>query len=124
MAIFRTIPTGDIALEGGSFAFIAGVDFYRQKISSRFKFFLAEWFLDLRQGVPYHRDVLKKGPDLSVVTSVFRRVLLKTKGVILVKRFAVQFDATARHLSFDFEALTEAGPVIVAPEDRDFILDT
>jgi hypothetical protein len=122
MAILRQIPAGDLALENGSYLVIDGVDMVRQKLASRFRFFLGEWFLDRRQGIPYYRDVLKKDADLDVVRSVFRKVVLGTPGVTGLRRFDLRFDAVERHLVFDFEASSLDGTIFVTPEDRDFIV--
>lgn len=124
MAVIRIIPAGDLALNSSrtGFLWIDGGELIRQRIASRFRFFLGEWFLDRRQGVPWFRDVFKKNPDLRVVRSVFRQVLATTPGVISISRFDLQVDTVERTLYFDFEVQGLNGPVVVAPEDRDFIL--
>ena len=78
MALIRTIPAGDLAIENGHFVLARGVGYVRQKLSVRFKFFLGEWFLDLREGVPYYRDVFTWNPNLPVIRALFRRVAIKT----------------------------------------------
>jgi hypothetical protein len=127
VAVFRTIPAGDLAIENGDLLVLGYTDetrvrYIRQKIASRFKFFLREWFLDQREGVPYYRDVFVKNPNLDLVRSLFRRVLLKTTGVKSVTRFVLNYDPAARTLSFAFSALVDGGEVAVRPEDADFIV--
>lgn len=123
MAIVLTIPEGDIELTNGKVVFISGAQHTRQKLASRFKFFLGEYFLDLRQGVPYYRDILVKNPDLNVIKSIFRKVILTTKGVESLTSYEMYFDEPNRRLTFSFEAQASTGPIIVGPNDRDFILD-
>jgi hypothetical protein len=121
--LVRTIPRGDLAIEDGHFVLARGVRYVRQKLSVRFKFFLGEWFLDLREGVPYYRDVFTWNPNLPVIRSLFRRIALTTPGVLSVPRFEIRFTPSDRMLRFDFQAVCSGGDIIVRPEDRDFILD-
>ncbi|HYQ47149.1 MAG TPA: hypothetical protein VER11_34500 [Polyangiaceae bacterium] len=102
---------------------VEGPDAIRQKLSARFKFFLAEWFLDQRQGIPYYRDVFTKNPNLDVVRSLFKKVILGCPGVLSLASYSLSFDESARQLTFRFQAMVTGGVVSVAPEDQDFILD-
>lgn len=127
MAVLRIIPAGDLALSAGDLVVLGDtaatrVLYIRQKIRVRFKFFLGEWFLDLRQGIPYYRDVLVKNPSLPLIRSLFLRVLRRTPGVLEVLRFQLTMDAVTRTLRFDFEARVTDGVVIVRPEDEDFLV--
>lgn len=120
--IIRVIPAGDLLIQNRQLVFFSGTPFYRQKIASRFKMFLGEWFLDKRQGVPYYRDIFKKDPDLGVVRSVFRKVLIETPGVLSADRFAVDWTRKTRELGFDFEATATTGIIVIRPSDRLFIV--
>lgn len=121
--LIRTVPAGDLAIENHHFVIARGITYTRQQLSIRFKFFLAEWFLDLREGVPYYRDVFVWNPNLDVIRSLFRRVALRTPGVVALPRFDVIFESATRVLSFNFEAVCRDGTIVVRPEDRAFILD-
>ncbi len=123
MAVLRVIPAGDLALVGGSVAIIEGPPAIRQKLSARFKFFLGEWFLDLRQGVPYYRDVFLKEPNLDVVRSLFRKLIIETPGVLSLVTFTVSYNEARRSMAFAFQAKVDGGEVIVRPTDRDFLLE-
>lgn len=122
MALIRINPAGDLALENGDLVWVGGVDFYRQALACRFRFFLGEWFLDLRQGFPYHRDVFGKGVDLSVVRSDFRQTILTTDGITALSSLDLTLDRPSRSLAVSFSAMSVAGPVIVAPGADDFIV--
>lgn len=122
MAIFRTIPTGDLELQAGTFVLIDGIRQLRQRLASRFQFAKGEWFLDLRQGIPYFQDVLRKDPNLGLIRSIFRRVILTTPGVVGIKAFDIRYDEAARRLSFAFHAQGTEGDVRVSFEDDDFIV--
>ena len=119
-----SIPAGDLALENGTLAFCSGAAFYRQKLAARFKFFLGEWFLDARQGIPYYQSVFVKNPDLDLIRSLFRKVILTTPGIKQIKTFSLSYDPAARSLAFAFHALLVGDEaIIVRPQDRDFIID-
>jgi hypothetical protein len=123
VAVIRVIPAGDLRLVGGTVVIVDGPDAIRQKLAARFKFFLGEWFLDVRQGVPYYRDVFTKIPNLDVIRSLFRKIILDCPGVLSLSSFLVNYDETGRELTFTFAAKVTGGEVVVAPTDRDFILD-
>lgn len=124
MAIIRTNQIGDLAVQSGRLQEVVGADYVRQKLASRFRFFLGEWFADKREGIPYFRDVLRKGADPDVIRSVFRSVLRNTPGVVSVKKFDVQLDTRQRRLSFEFEALAADGTIIrVTRTDSPFLVE-
>jgi hypothetical protein len=134
MPAYRVIPTGDLALTGdrtdplgnaggGNVAFVEGLDQVRQRLATRFKFFLGEWFLDLRQGIPYYRDVLVADPNLPMIRALYRRVVLKTPGVLALRRFDLKYVPSERLLQLDFEAVCDGGIIEVLPGDDDFIVD-
>jgi len=122
MALLRRIPPGDLDLVNGDVAWISGIRMRRQQVAARFQFFLGEWFLDTRKGVPYFRDVFVKNPNVDVIRSVFRKVLELSPGVLATPRFDVQLDDVARQCSFDFLAITDAGDLVIAQADTDFLI--
>lgn len=123
MAVFRIIPAGDLDLINGSPYYIDGPAYVRQKLSARFKFFLGEWFLNQVEGVPYYRDVFVHDPNIDVIASTFKRVILKCPGVLSLASYSMSFDPVARSLSFSFQAVADGGVITVAPGDVDFIVD-
>lgn len=98
-----------------------GPDAVIQRVRCRFKFWLGEWFLDKRLGVPYREYILVKNPNTVLISFIFRRVLLGTPGVSSVSYFRATIDAPTRTLTADFEALLEDGTVIRATAEP-FIL--
>jgi hypothetical protein len=127
--IYRLIPAGDIDIQNRQLVLLDGVGYARQKIASRYKFFLAEWFLDLRLGVPFFRDVFVQNPDMRVVRDVLHEVPLSitmADGSSLVQTldpFAVVFTPQTRSLAFNFVALLNDGSLLeVEEDDDDFII--
>jgi len=127
--LFRVIPSGDVDIQNGQLVLLSGLAYARQKLSTRFKFFLGEWFLDQRDGIPYFRSVFVQNPDMRVVRSVFRQVALSIKGndgnpiVSSLPKFDVLFTPVARKLAFDFSAILDSGELLtVPPTDDAFII--
>lgn len=121
--IVRVIPAGDLALsETGDLVWLTGPAYIRQRISARLKFFLGEWFLDRRLGVPYFKHVFVKNPNMDTVRQVFRRVIAGTPGVLALNVLTVDYDPTARSLAVGFEATVEDGVIRVTSGDPDFII--
>lgn len=123
MALYRVIPEGDVKTVDGQVQVATGADYVRTKLAQRFRFFLGEWFLDLRKGVPYYRDVLGRSYNVNSARAIFRSVLRSMPEIATIVRFDLVFDRSRRSLSFDFEVtLLDGGTVIVRPTDDDFIL--
>jgi hypothetical protein len=123
MALFRIVPRGDLEIVNNLPSLLTGMESRRQKLSQRFKFFLGEWFLDQRQGVPYFRHVFVKNPNLDVVRRLFRKIVVSVDGVTSVPRFELRFEPQSRNLYFDFEAVFDDGErLVVAATDREFVV--
>ncbi len=130
MAIFVIIPPGDIKLTPKdpitgkrSVAIVTGVGYVRQKISTRLRFFLGEWFLDQREGVPYYRDVFVKNPDLAVIRSVFRQVIQSVQEVREIRTLTVAYNRADRTLGVSFDVrLVGGGVLVVRQPDAPFII--
>lgn len=93
---------GDIDVVDNELIIVDGDDAILQHLSIRLKFFLGEWFLDERIGVPYYQDILKKNPNLVAVRTIFRDAILKTPGVESIDRFDLTIDANIRKMYVSF----------------------
>ena len=115
--------TGDLAIP---VAFIRGAEALAQRLTVRFKFFLGEWFLDTRQGIPYFRDILVKNPNISLVQSIFRRATLLTPGVLAIRRFGTKLEeqGRVRRLTIDPLEIVVTGGLIFRAQPDEFIIDT
>ncbi len=112
--------TGDLEIgSDGDLIIVDGIDAIAQHLRIRFQFFLGEWFLNRLLGVPYFEEILRKAPDLNVVQSIFRDVILTTPGVLEITKFLVDFDGVTRQLSLDFDANTTEGPLTFT---EDFVI--
>ena len=99
-----------------------GIDAVLQKVRARLRFFLGEWFLDQRLGVPYYSRILVKNPNLSPVSSIYRRVISKTRWIHSVKFVRVRLDKPNRIAYVSFEATTTEGARL-ALDSEPFIIN-
>lgn len=102
--------TGDLAIP---VRLVAGSDAVAQRIGIRLRRWAGEWFLDLREGIPYLQSVLRKGADLPLVEALFRRCILETPGVASLASFTSELDRSVRRLSISFEARLVDGALVV-----------
>lgn len=91
------VTTGDLVL-------LTGAEAVAQELRIRFRFFLGEWFLDRRLGIPYYERILIKNPATNVVRSLLREVALETPGVLELQEFRTDFDNAARRLTVTLSA--------------------
>lgn len=105
---------GDLLFVNGSLVLVTGGDAIIQNLTIRLQFFLGEWFLDTRLGMPYFQDVLVKNPNLVLVRGIFRVAITSTPGVKSLEEFEFAFDSPTRKLRLDF---------IVRRTDNDQLLD-
>lgn len=94
-----------------------------QHLYVRLRLFLGEWFLNTAEGIPYFTRILVKNPSLSLITSIFRRVILETPGVASVSNLKVELDGATRTLSMtSFEITLTDGAVLTADDYGEFVL--
>lgn len=115
----RVEATGDIEIPP---RIVRGVEAIRLRLVARLKFFKREWFLDLRQGMPYYEAVFVKNPDISLVQSIFRRAILSTPGVLTVARMVTTFDRGARAFTIDPLEIVLTGGVVFRAQPDEFII--
>ena len=76
-------------------------------VEARLRFFLGEWFLDTREGVPYYQEILVKNPDVSVVQTLLFRAVSETPGVKDLLEVEMSYDPSARTLFYSFRCSTD-----------------
>lgn len=103
--------TGDLVLENGDIPLTEGIDAVRQVLQQNLSAFLGEWFLDQDLGVPYYQDILKKNPDPVLLDGIFKKVILKTPGIIQLNTFDITYDTKLRKFNLDFEAQSKNGVI-------------
>ena len=121
MADIALDTDGDILIEDDALVLVEGDDAIVQHLQIRFKFFLGEWFLDTRIGVPYFDEILIKNPDLNRVRGIYRQTILTTPGIASLETFELDLDAATRTLKVTFRARKADGEILEFNEE--FIID-
>lgn len=120
MADLALDNSGDLLFTNGNLTLFIDDDALVQHLQIRLRFFLAEWFLDTRLGIPYFENVLVKNPNLVIVRGILRQVILTTPGVASIEVFEFVFDGATRKMDFDFTVRKTDGEILVF--DREFII--
>lgn len=103
---------GDLDLSTGSPQLVTGANAVAQNLRIRLRFFLGEWFLDQRLGVPYFEQILGRKLKQPLVQEIFKQVIVTTPGVEELLAFALTFDGRTRQLSLTFRVRALSGDVI------------
>jgi hypothetical protein len=113
----------DLRLVNGQLILAEDLEAIAQHVKVRLNWFLGEWFLDTREGIPYFRDVFVKSPSLLFLRSLFRAVILGTPGIDVINEFSLEVDSAIRTLNIDFEAITDTGQILSSTQFGPFILE-
>jgi len=95
----------------------------RLRLLARLQFFQGEWFLDVRQGMPYFQAVFVKNPEISLIQSIFRRAILSTPGVSSIIRMETRLDSATRRLIVDPLEIQLATGEVFRSQPNDFIVE-
>jgi hypothetical protein len=112
--------SGDLLFERGNIALVTGAAEIAQKLKVRYRFFLGEWYLDTRLGVPWIQTIFATGTPDELVRSKLMEVAVKCPGVASVEEFTYTRDRTRRQLVVTFQARSMTGERIRF--DEEFIL--
>lgn len=106
--------TGDLDVSSGGLRLTASLEqFAVQKFDEWLTFFLGEWFLDTRLGVPYFRHVIgRRAADIRLIESLFTRIFERAPFVRQVIQLGVDFNPRTRTLALSFKVLLTDGSVI------------
>jgi hypothetical protein len=104
---------GDLMLVAGDLASVVGKEAIAQHVRVRLRFFCGEWFLDLREGVPWWESILIKNPSTRVVEALLRKTILDTPGIASLPAFELAVDTATRAASVSFTAVTDEGEALV-----------
>jgi hypothetical protein len=104
---------GDLDISSKSLALTTTlIEYVGQRLTQRLRFFLGEWFLDVRLGIPYFRYAFVKKPDTALLASIFARIIRGTAGVSALRSISVKVDSKTRIGTVEFEAVLSSGEVL------------
>ena len=101
--------SGDLDFEDGDLVLVDGTDAIAQDCRVRLRFFLGEWFLDTRLGVPWFQKILGQKPRLNAVRDILQRAALTTPGLLSLSDFSLDYEGATRRLSVSFTGHADSG---------------
>lgn len=107
----ENIATSDLLLKDNDLMIIDNAERVAQQILITLRFWLAEWFLDMTQGVPYLEYILVKNPNINHVRQILTDKILSVEGVQTLDSMTLDFDARNRRLYVEYTATTTYGLV-------------
>ncbi len=102
---------GDLALSADEreLLIVTGAEMSLQQIKAGAEIWAGSLAWDPFAGLPMLQSILVKGPDLRLITQVFRQFLLDSAGVVTVDQLNVSPDRAARELTVPFTVTCEDG---------------
>jgi hypothetical protein len=92
------------------FRLINGINYVGQRVGTRLRWFLGEWYLNITLGVPYFQEILIPNPNEISVVDYIKQQILSTDGIESIESFNVNFDTgNNRVLQISFSAITNYG---------------
>jgi len=104
------IVSKDLLIKNLDLQLVKDVDYIRQSLEIRLRFFRGEWFLDVNAGTPYYQEILVKNPNLPNIENILKARILETVGVNELTEFSLVISGQ-REGTLDFKADTIFGPV-------------
>ena len=107
--IALNIASSDLVIKNNDLILIDNAERVAQQVLITLRFWLGEWFLDTRQGVPYLEYVLIKNPNMSHIRQILTEKIQSVEGVKSIVSLNFDFRRVTRELYVDFEIDTDYG---------------
>jgi hypothetical protein len=108
---------GDLLWVGNTLVLTSDIDargsnVVTQRITTRLRLYLGEFFMDTSDGVPWLQQVLVPQPDVAAVDALVQDVILGTPGVGVLTQYEGTLDKANRNYTVRFAATTTQGTQI------------
>lgn len=109
--IALNIASNDLVIKNNDLILIDNAERVAQQVLITLRFWLGEWFLDTRQGVPYLEYVLVKNPNMNHIRQILVEKIQSVEGVNNIVSLDFDFRRITRELYVNFEIDTDYGLV-------------
>lgn len=113
MKDLKLTQDGDLAIDTFDLALVDGRAQVAQRMKTRLKTFLGEWYLNTDRGVPYFEDVFVKDPDTELVNAVLQDQILLDPEITEILTFTAEYDNSIRKMRFTTTVQTVYGTIPV-----------
>lgn len=107
--IALNIASNDLVIKNNDLILIDNAERVAQQVLITLRFWLGEWFLDTREGVPYLEYILVKNPNMSHIKQILTEKINSVDGVNSIVSLEFDFRRITRELYVDFEINTDYG---------------
>lgn len=107
--IALNIASNDLVIKNNDLILIDNAERVAQQVLITLRFWLGEWFLDTREGVPYLEYILVKNPNMSHIKQILTEKIKSVDGVNSIVSLNFDFRRIRRELYVDFEVNTDYG---------------
>lgn len=107
--IALNIASNDLVIKNNDLILIDNAERIAQQVLITLRFWLGEWFLDTREGMPYLEYVLVKNPNMSHIRQILTEKIQSVEGVKSIVSLNFDFRRVTRELYVDFEVDTDYG---------------
>lgn len=107
--IALNIALNDLVIKNNDLILIDNAERVAQQVLITLRFWLGEWFLDTREGVPYLEYILVKNPNMSHIKQILTEKIKSVDGVNSIVSLDFDFRRITRELYVDFEVNTDYG---------------
>lgn len=106
-----------LVVENGDLVIVDGIEAIAQDVTARLRFFLGEWFLDTRVGIPFYQRILVKNPSMPDVIAILTQVVRNTAGILeITEGLSYSYSGATRTMTVSFKAKTTSGPLVYSEE--------
>lgn len=95
--------THDLEIVNNNFVLISDSEATTQRLKTRLKTYLGEWFLNLNLGIPYYQEVFDKSIPISSIEAVFKEAIINCPGVDELNKFEIDYTNSDRSFALSFE---------------------
>lgn len=106
-----THSSASFPLVNGDLQLTYSIEAVRQNVNIACMFFLGEWFIDTRRGLPWFQSILGKGSDLPAIRATIRDAILAVPGVRGTVNVSLSFDRSSRTLLTAWSANSDFGEI-------------
>lgn len=92
----------DMFLRDGDIAMVDEDDALKQRLLIHLQFLLGEWFLDIREGIPYVQTIFAQATDIDDIYLIFRDEIKNIEGVESITSLVLTPDTDERSLRVEF----------------------
>lgn len=116
LAAFATDTVGsdaqDIRVDRiGNLLVVDGLEDVRQRVLMRLRWWIGQWFLQVRDGVPYRPEIFQRSTSVGLAAAVVSDQIKRVPGVTSVRNVIASIDPVSRLMQYSATIDTAFGTI-------------